>query len=341
MRSPWSKLFGGRGSAGAAEGLNAAGTLASDLWLDQPDALEQIERRQRRGELDAASAAALRSFAERGYLTLRLDPPPDHQGILDCVERLWRERPANVAYAYRSALRRLTHADPASERQPSCRLADLHAVCAPARELFLHPQLFAMVELILGEPAAAVQSLLFEYGSHQALHRDPVHVSTRPASHLVAAWVALEDIQPGSGELAYVPGSHKLPYYQFAPGVYRFEHGKHGDAEALAAQEYELAQCRAAGLETELFRPRRGEALIWHASLLHGGSHAVDPALTRKSFVVHYTSAAHVERVNRAIEEPVPGPDGVPRWQRRIYESEELMVEGNRRGFDSPLVAVP
>jgi ectoine hydroxylase-related dioxygenase (phytanoyl-CoA dioxygenase family) len=334
MDGGWKRLFG-RGRP--ADGLTAAGLLASDLWLDQPDALRQIERRQKRGEIDDAQATALASFAERGFLTLPLMPPPDAAGIEACVEELWQRRPADVAYAYRSPLRRLSTADPVAHRRPSCRIADLHAVCAPARDLFLHPQLFTMVELILGQPAVAVQSLYFEFGSQQPLHRDPVHVYTTPASHLLASWVALEDIRPGSGELVYVPGSHQLPYYQFSPGDHRFDHGRHSDADALAAQEFELAQCSAAGLQVESFLPRRGEALIWHASLLHGGGELRDETLTRKSFVVHYSSAANYPRVKRAVEEPVPGADGAPVMRSRIHETEELLVEGSRRGFASPL----
>ena len=40
-----------------------------------------------------------------------------------------------------------------------------------------------MVELIYGEPAIAFQSLYFEYGSQQGLHRDPMFVFTEPIRH--------------------------------------------------------------------------------------------------------------------------------------------------------------
>src|SRR6266516_4337125 len=77
---------------------------------------------------------------------------------------------------------------------------------------------FRFVELIFGAPAIAFQSLYFEYGSQQGLHRDPMFVVTDPPSHLLASWVALEDITPDSGPLAYVPGSQHLPWYEFEPG---------------------------------------------------------------------------------------------------------------------------
>jgi phytanoyl-CoA hydroxylase len=35
---------------------------------------------------------------------------------------------------------------------------------------------------------------------------------------MAACWIALEDIRPGSGELMYVPGSHRLPDWTFGEG---------------------------------------------------------------------------------------------------------------------------
>ena len=32
---------------------------------------------------------------------------------------------------------------------------------------------------------------------------------------LIASWIALEDVQPGSGELMYVPGSHRFEVFIF------------------------------------------------------------------------------------------------------------------------------
>jgi ectoine hydroxylase-related dioxygenase (phytanoyl-CoA dioxygenase family) len=33
---------------------------------------------------------------------------------------------------------------------------------------------------------------------------------------------------------------------------------------------------------------KKGDVLIWHANLVHGGAPILNPALTRKSMVVHY-----------------------------------------------------
>ena len=48
------------------------------------------------------------------------------------------------------------------------------------------------------------------------------------------------------------------------------------------------ALIRAGGLEPTYFHAKKGQALIWAANLLHGGSHQTDPTLTRWSQVTHY-----------------------------------------------------
>jgi hypothetical protein len=47
-----------------------------------------------------------------------------------------------------------------------------------------------------------------------------------------------------------------------------------------------------AGIEREDFHPKRGDALIWHGNLPHEGTKVKNSALTRKSYVTHYTAEA-------------------------------------------------
>ena len=40
--------------------------------------------------------------------------------------------------------------------------------------------------------------------------------------------------------------------------------------------------------EKKIFLAKKGDAFIWHANLVHGGSPVIDASLTRKSMVIHY-----------------------------------------------------
>ena len=45
---------------------------------------------------------------------------------------------------------------------------------------------------------------------------------------------------------------------------------------------------KEAGIEKVPFIAKKGDVLVWHANLLHGGSEVRNADLTRKSLVVHY-----------------------------------------------------
>ena len=321
--------------------LTADGRLASDLWLDQPNAGVEIAARVRRGVVSESEGASLLHFAEQGYLVEELDIEPHvFADVEAALARLWREKPGNVAFAYQSILKPFAYADEAAHRRPSYRIADLHATCEAALGLYLHPRIHRYVELILGAAPVATQSLYFEYGSQQALHRDPVFVQTQPPSHLVAAWIALEDIHPDSGPLVYVPGSHHLPYYQLAAGEHRFDHKRHGEAEIRAMETFDRQQMEQRGLSVVPFTPRRGRVLIWHHSLLHGGSLPSDPARTRKSFVVHFSTRQNYHRLKQTYLQQVATASGVVE-RPRIIETERVLAAGGCAGFASPLVEHP
>lgn len=314
-------------------GLRPDGLLETDLWIDQPDAVERIASRESTGELTAEEAESLRRLVRDGYFVFR---PAIPERVLDAVnedaDRVWREQPPYVAYAYRSRLRRFSGRD-ADNRKPSCRIADLHADSAAALALYLEPQIHRYVEICFGAPALATQSLYFEWGSQQALHRDPIHVQAEHPADLLAAWIALEDIAADSGPLMYVPGSHRLPYYQFEPGRYVHDFARDGEAGILAAQAFDDAQCRAAGLAAIPFLARRGEVLIWHHSLLHGGSVLENPQRTRKSFVVHFTRRDRWHEAANRYEDPWGPP--VP----MRYATRRLLEAPGAAGCESPLWA--
>jgi ectoine hydroxylase-related dioxygenase (phytanoyl-CoA dioxygenase family) len=53
-------------------------------------------------------------------------------------------------------------------------------------------------------------------------------------------------------------------------------------------EDYLETEIKKRGAKPEVFLARKGDVLIWHANLLHGGMPVLNPKLTRKSMVAHY-----------------------------------------------------
>ena len=169
--------------------LTEIGQLNSDLWLDQPDAHSRVDVRVASGSLSTADATLLRKFVDDGYLTTSIDLGAAVTDELDAeIGRLWQERPANVAVAVPGPEAATSLGDfQGAERQYGYRIPDLHGGSPTALSLYLQPEIFRLIDLIFDQQSVAFQSLYFEHGSTQSLHRDPMFAPTRPVPHLVAA----------------------------------------------------------------------------------------------------------------------------------------------------------
>ncbi|MBE7217852.1 MAG: phytanoyl-CoA dioxygenase family protein [Caulobacteraceae bacterium] len=149
------------------------------------------------------------------------------------------------------------------------------------------PKVTRLLDLAYGRPAFAFQTLNFRVGTQQPTHADAIHFHSAPERFMCGVWTALEDIAPGSGPLAYRPGSHKLPVLTMrAAGVNRSppEPEDYGRTYVPALAR----RLDASGLPETTAVLRKGEALVWAANLAHGGSPITDPGSTRRSLVTHF-----------------------------------------------------
>jgi ectoine hydroxylase-related dioxygenase (phytanoyl-CoA dioxygenase family) len=194
------------------------------------------------------------------------------------------------------------------------RTMNLHRESPTARRLLAGSRLTRLVRKLLGAKPFFLQSIYFNNGSQQNPHSDYMFMSTRPEHQLVGVWVACEDVLDEAGPLVYYPGSHKIP----TPNIEE----RYAKTGALVSSEIESreAELRAAyeermkltgqslfkcvfydrwssdldrelergGYEPERFLADKGDLIVWHANLVHGGTPVSDPRRTRKSLVAHY-----------------------------------------------------
>jgi len=172
-------------------------------------------------------------------------------------------------------------------REERIKLLDVHAHSEAARQIIFSAPILRFLTLVFERPALAFQSLNFRWGSQQDIHQDTAFVKVSSPLEFAASWVALEDIQPDSGELEYYVGSHELDDYLFADGQ-KWMPAPFKAATYDAFIQSLDARSRQGGLRRARFLPKKGDVLIWSADLAHGGSKNASPGVTRKSLVTHY-----------------------------------------------------
>lgn len=163
------------------------------------------------------------------------------------------------------------------------RVQDAWRYVPAVRSLALHPSVIEILHSIFGIDPLPFQTLNFTHGTGQKTHSDTIHFQTRPANQMCGVWIALEATDEHNGALHVYPGSHRLPnitMQDFSLARGKKDYGIYEDSlEALI---------RRNGLAKKSLYLNAGDAVIWHANLLHGGDIVRDPSRTRYSQVTHY-----------------------------------------------------
>jgi len=315
--------------------LDADKQLVSHFWYDAPNAMDLVEERASRFNLDPD---LLVTFVRDGYMIVRATEQLEElvDGLVRDIDREWETQEGRAIYSGPGKRRTIMAGlDPALHRVPGYRISDAHGFSDYARRLTLVDSVFGYVNALFGEQAVAFQSLYFEWGSQQGLHRDPMFVRTTPPSALLASWLALEDIHSDAGPLLYVPGSHRYPWYEFVEGDVIVDKGNDRIEARQAFREKYLQDMAANGHQVVELTCRKGDVLIWHGGLLHGGKKHNDPSRTRKSLVTHYSVASTMTKVRNSIFawEPDSTRD---RPVQKARETLDVITAGTSRMFEAP-----
>ncbi|BAK66914.1 hypothetical protein SLG_22390 [Sphingobium sp. SYK-6] len=199
---------------------------------------------------------------------------------------------------------------------------DVRAIAANAAVMDLLSKLY-------GRRVFPFQTLNFPVGTQQDAHSDSVHFSSLPERFMCGVWLAMEDIGADAGPLFYYPGSHRWPIMTNAMI------GRRGFGSDLQSAQDPYgpawdAMRDACDARQDIFLARKGQALIWCANLLHGGTPQANPHLTRWSQVTHYyfddciyyTPAFSDEALGQLrLRDLVGIDDGQPRLNRYLGEA--------------------
>ena len=229
-------------------------------WLDSPF----LETLLAESDLDEESKKLVKQFADKGYLIIDTEIE-DFDRLAD---RIIKELEPH-------------YVDPG-------RIQDAWTFNDAVRTIATAPKVLSILRLLYQREPIPFQTLNFPKGTEQGTHSDSIHFHCVPTGFMCGVWVALEDIDSNNGPLHYYPGSHKLPHFDLSILGFSGSFQQHTYEHYLIYEDFVQALINNYGLEKVEICLRKGQALIWAANLLHGGSPILDRTRSRHSQVTHF-----------------------------------------------------
>lgn len=253
-------------------------------WLDHSDSEVELPKMQNYQKLDSAIQASLRPWSKNGYVVLKnFFSSQEVEQVNSLLTELVNSKKLLIK----------------NNRKIMFSVRSSHEI----RTIVNPPLLMEILEMLLGRPIEIFQSVNFLKGSEDPAHSDFFHMSTYPYGYMIAVWIALEDIDMENGPIFYYPGSHRLPYIMnndievakncWLLGKDTSEKYHQKIQTIIDDQKYKKSY----------FTASKGDILIWHANMLHGGEKIMDLVRTRKSMVLHFY-AKDVIRYHEITQRP-------------------------------------
>ena len=252
------------------------------LWVDRSDAHSILRDRQARGIVSESEAEPIAHYIDHGYAVFpRAVDANLIAEYLTLFDQVWEDPPKSMTARHGGEVLPLTR----DLYDKVAKVNGVHHYFPRAGELIFPPPVLRFLTQIYDRPPVAFQTMTMRLGSEEPLHIDTGPLPLTEPMSLTGAWIALQDIQPSSGEFQFVPGSHLLPEL-LVNGVMKAHHGDMAEYGRILTETRRM--CDERGLKTENFMATTGDVLIWHADLMHGGAIIEDRKRTRKSMVAHY-----------------------------------------------------
>jgi len=167
------------------------------------------------------------------------------------------------------------------------RLYNLNLTSENLNKLLFDDKLMKILDKYFNHRTALNSTIFFHEGSQQPIHRDTPYFWSEPnGGKFVGVWFALEDIDATNGKLEYFPKGHKIKvdYVKFANENQNMSPKNLSDSFG----NYIHALCIKEGLNLVSPDIKKGDVIIWHAELPHGGTKITEIGKTRYSCVAHY-----------------------------------------------------
>ena len=296
-------------------------TAIEPPWFDRPDALALNDASAARQDVKAYA----RELITDGVCVVREAIPHElcDRVIADYADFCARDPGA-------------VHRDPLGRET---RLVNFHRTSNASAEMGTNPELMNLLDYLFGMEACLYTSLTFKYGTQQPIHRDTPHFGTWPQGYYFGVWIAMEDVSEDAGPLMLHRGAHKFRMDQDAMMDELAREHPEINPEALADLALRKFCDEVMGRSLTDFGPpeflpvNKGDVIIWHPELPHGGSLAKNPHLTRWSTVFHCAPVAVQVHQHQTFFRHRSSDAPPARYGYIDYQGRKVAVAGDT-GFD-------
>ena len=152
-----------------------------------------------------------------------------------------------------------------------------------AKEIFCSDEIQNALRQITGcSSFNLMQTMLFDANTETQPHQDWWYLDSVPNGNLIAAWIALEDIDEKAGRFYIIPKSNKLVF--------------HSDVPNLPHSEWlNRIKIYCDNNQDKIKAPelKKGDVLFWNSRTVHGALPTIDKSFSRKSLTAHYIPTAY------------------------------------------------
>ncbi len=172
-------------------------------------------------------------------------------------------------------------------------------------DVLTHLNVQAALQVLYGESSRLIHTMFFDGNQATWPHQDSYYIDAEEIGRMVGLWVALEDIQPGAGRFFICPKSHLLEFPILGRDMQLDPNGPEYKAHVVELM-------RAHGLEVHAPALRKGDAIVFPSTMIHGALQTTEPHFSRKCLTAHFVPASggfvwHHTRQARLNMRPVNG----------------------------------
>lgn len=147
-----------------------------------------------------------------------------------------------------------------------------------AKEIFCSNEIHQALNEITGSSGCnLMQTMFFDANTETQPHQDCWYLDSVPGGYLLAAWIALEDIEEEAGRFFVLPRTNTVDLHSDTPNLSH-------------SQWLERIQDYVDSHQDLLYAPalKKGDVLFWNSHTIHGALPTINHHYSRKSLTAHY-----------------------------------------------------